>query len=199
MTLENIMDFMVAVEALKGVNRKTKPVGLDRFENSAEHSWHVTLMALILKGYADPDIDIMKVMTMLLIHDLGEIHVGDTIIYESETEEMKAKEGQGVKDLLSYLGGDVAGELMDLWLEFEAGQTKEAAYAKAIDRIPPLLHNLRGDYCSWKDHGISLDKALGVNQRIEKASPDLWRHIKGLLEDGQARGLFAGGNHEKRS
>lgn len=101
--IESILEFMLEVEKLKDVHRKTKPVGLNRLENSAEHSWHVCLMALMFKDHANEPIDINRVIKMLLIHDLGEIDAGDVIIYESEKPDLKAKEAEGVKRLLSYL------------------------------------------------------------------------------------------------
>jgi len=101
--IKGILQFMVEIEQLKDVHRQTKPVGLDRYENSAEHSWHVCLSALMLKDYANEEIDITRVMKMLLIHDLGEIDAGDTIIYASETEENKLKERNCVERLLKSL------------------------------------------------------------------------------------------------
>ena len=101
--IENILAFMVEIEKLKDVHRKTKPVGLDRYENSAEHSWHVCLSALMLKDYANGSVDINRVIKMLLIHDLGEIDAGDTIIYASETEAIKSEEEAGIRRLLNLL------------------------------------------------------------------------------------------------
>ena len=116
---------------------KRRPVELERFENSAEHSWHVCLCALMLKEYANEKVDIDRVIKMLLIHDLGEIDAGDTIIYKSENPEMKEAEANGVKRILGYLSKDIQDEYIALWYEFEAGETADAKYAKAIDRIPP--------------------------------------------------------------
>ena len=150
--IEKILTFIVEIEQLKTVLRKTRPVGLDRYENSAEHSWHVCLSALLLKDYANEPVDILKVIKMMLIHDLGEIDAGDTIIYASETPENKGKEEAGVQRLLELLPVEVAEELMPLWLEFENGDSAEAKYARAIDRVPPLLHNLHGGGHSWQTH-----------------------------------------------
>jgi putative hydrolase of HD superfamily len=148
--IEKALSFIIEIEKLKDVQRKTKPVGLNRFENSAEHSWHVCLCALILKDYSNDSIDINRVLKMLLIHDLGEIDAGDTIIYSRETNEAKTKEKKGLERLLSLLPGSMNIELMKLWEEFESGETADARFAKAIDRIPPLLHNIYGEGHSWK-------------------------------------------------
>ncbi|WP_108651632.1 HD domain-containing protein [Dongshaea marina] len=110
--IEQILGFMVEVEKLKAVTRKTRPVGLERYENSAEHSWHVCLSALLLKDYAEQAIDIQWVIKMLLLHDLGEIDAGDTIIYASETAEQKAKEQAGVERLLQMLSEEQGEEYL---------------------------------------------------------------------------------------
>jgi putative hydrolase of HD superfamily len=119
--IAQILAFVVEIEKLKDVHRKTRPVGLERVENSAEHSWHVCLTALMLKDYADEPIDIDRVIRMLLIHDLGEIDAGDTIIYQSETAENKAAEAAGVARLLGMLPHGQVEAYLALWHEFEAG------------------------------------------------------------------------------
>ncbi len=188
--IEKILTFIIEIEQLKAVLRKTRPVGLDRYENSAEHSWHVCLSALLLKDYANEPVDILKVIKMMLIHDLGEIDAGDTIIYASETPENKGKEEQGVKRLLELLPQEIADELMPLWLEFENGDTAEARYARAIDRVPPLLHNLHDDGHTWKKHNIRSEKVFGLNQRIELGSKALWNVVKGKLEEAVKDGIL---------
>jgi len=101
--IEKILEFIVEVEKLKGIHRKSMPVGFDRYENSAEHSWHVCLLALMMKDHANESIDIDRVIQMLLIHDLGEIDAGDTIVYSSESKALKEKEALGVKRVLDLL------------------------------------------------------------------------------------------------
>ncbi|WP_396586331.1 HD domain-containing protein [Bermanella sp. R86510] len=189
--IEKILNFIVEIEKLKDVQRHTKPVGLDRFENSAEHSWHVCLTALLLKDFADEDIDIHRVIKMLLIHDLGEIDAGDTIIYKSETSELKAQEADGISRLLNILPSDMAEEFMALWYEFEAGATADSRFAKSIDRVPPLLHNIHGGGHSWKKHGITKDKVYAVNQRIEAGSKELWSVMRNKLEKAVDDGILS--------
>ena len=181
--VNQLLSFMVEVEKLKSVIRKTRPVGHDRYENSAEHSWHVSLMALLFKDYADEDIDINRVIKMLLIHDLGEIEAGDTIVYESESEHIKAKEAQAIQSLFSTLPQTIEIEFNALWLEFEAGKSKDAKFAKAIDRVPPLLHNIHGAGHSWKAHNISKEKVFELNKKhIQGASQVLWSALEVELE-----------------
>ena len=188
--IEQTLNFIVEIEKLKDVYRKTRPVGLDRYENSAEHSWHVCLSALMLKDYANDHVDIDRVIKMLLIHDLGEIDTGDTIIYASETSDLKSNEAAGVERLLSLLPEGKLEEYMELWHEFEAGETADSKYAKAIDRVPPLLHNLHGDGHSWKKHNVSKEKVFSVNSRIGEGSDGLWEVIKGRLEDAVSSGIL---------
>ena len=189
-SIDKVLNFIVEIEKLKGVYRKTRPVGLDRYENSAEHSWHVCISALMLKDYANDAIDIDRVIKMLLIHDLGEIDAGDTIIYESETQELKEEEAAGLERLLNILPGDRSKEYMALWYEFEAGETPDSKYAKAIDRVPPLLHNLHGGGHSWKDNKISKEKVLSLNSRIAKGSKKLWASLQQKLEKAVENGLL---------
>ncbi|NTS76809.1 HD domain-containing protein [Catenovulum sp. SM1970] len=188
--IEKILSFMVETEKLKDVIRKTKPVGLSRYENSAEHSWHVCLSALMLKEYANEPVDILRVIKMLLIHDLGEIDAGDTIIYGSETQALKEEEAQGVKRVLALLPNAMDQDLIELWYEFEAGETADARFAKAIDRVPPLLHNLHGNGHSWSTHNVPKEQVFAVNQRIEKGSEALWSVIKAKLEGAVVDGLL---------
>ena len=189
-SIEKILAFIVEIEKLKAVLRKTRPVGLDRYENSAEHSWHVCLSALMLKDYANETIDINRVIKMLLIHDLCEIDAGDTIIYSSETAAIKEEEIQGIKRVLGLLPDDMAIEYEALWMEFELAQTADAKYAKSIDRVPPLLHNLYGDGHSWKDNNITKEQIMSVNSRIDKGSTALWSVIHNKIEDAISDGIL---------
>lgn len=181
-SIEKTLSFIIEIEKLKDVLRKTRPVGLDRYENSAEHSWHVCISALMLKEYANEEIDIDRVIKMLLIHDLGEIDAGDTIIFNSETQEVKDKEEAGLKRLLDILPDGEAEEYLFLWHEFESGNTADSRYAKAIDRVPPLLHNLHGRKTSWEEHNISKEQVFSVNSRIANGSEALWTVLEKRLE-----------------
>ncbi len=188
--IEQILNFVVEIEKLKGVLRKTRPVGLDRYENSAEHSWHICLTALMLKDYANETVDINRVIKMLLIHDIGEIDAGDTIIYQSEAAELKAQEAQGFERIFAMLPNESGAEFVQLWHEFEAGESADACFAKAIDRVPPILHNLHREGESWKKHGISKEQVFGVNQRIALGSEALWSVVSKKLEKAAEEGYL---------
>ncbi|MCE2594224.1 HD domain-containing protein [Motilimonas cestriensis] len=188
--IEQVLSFMVEIEKLKDVHRKTKPVGLARYENSAEHSWHVCLSALMLQQYANQPVNIDRVIKMLLIHDLGEIDAGDTIIYATETPENKALELAGIKRVMALLPAGQAEQYIELWLEFEAGASNDAQFAKAIDRVPPLLHNLHGEGHSWKANKVTKEQVFKVNSRIAKGSKPLWELLEEKLQAAIDEGLL---------
>ncbi len=182
-SIEKTLGFIVEIEKLKAVHRKTRPVNLNRYENSAEHSWHVCISALMLREYANEAIDIDRVIKMLLIHDLGEIDAGDTIIFAGETQAIKDEEAAGLRRLFDMLPqGSVEG-YMELWHEFEAGETADSLYARAVDRIPPLLQNLHGDCHSWRENNISQEQVIAVTSRIAKGSEAVWAVLKPVLEE----------------
>ncbi|WP_394177023.1 HD domain-containing protein [Thalassotalea litorea] len=188
--IEKILNFIVEIEKLKNVYRKTRPVGLDRYENSAEHSWHVCLCALMLKDYSNDDINIDRVIKMLLIHDLGEIDCGDTIVYAAESADLKENEAIGVKRILKMLPDQQFKEYLALWHEFEAGESADSKFAKAIDRVPPLLHNLHDEGHSWKKHNVTKEQVFSVNSRIGEGSEELWGVIKRKLEEAVSSGTL---------
>jgi len=189
--INQILDFIVEIEKLKNVLRKSRPVGLKRYENSGEHSWHVCISALMLKDYANSAINIDRVIKMLLIHDLGEIDAGDKIVYASETAGHKLNEQNGMRRLLDMLPGDMSTQYFELWEEFEAGVTNDAKYAKAIDRVPPLLHNIHDNGHGWKENNISKEKVFGLNsKRISSGSTELWNAMESKLEDAVEAGVL---------
>lgn len=187
--IEKIMAFIIEVEKLKGIQRKTRPVGLDRFENSAEHSWHVCLAALLLKDVANEPINIDRCIKMLLIHDLGEIDAGDTVVYQRGEHDSEAEEA-GLKRVLSLLPEEMGAELLELWREFEYEDTPDARFARAIDRVPPLLHNIHGGGHSWKAYGVSGEQVLALNQRIGEGSEKLWSFMRSELEQAMEEGIL---------
>lgn len=188
--ITQVLTFITEIEALKNVLRKSRPVGLQRYENSAEHSWHVCLTALLLKDYANEPVNIDRVIRMMLVHDLGEIDAGDTLVYAGETPEIKAKEKAGVARLLGLLPAAQAAELQALWDEFDAGISADARYARAIDRIPPLLQNLHGDGHSWRQNAVPPERILSLNARIGEGSEAVWNVIRDRLEQAFAEGIL---------
>lgn len=190
--VSQVLDFIIEIEKLKAVLRKSRPVGLKRYENSGEHSWHVCISALMLKDYANDSIDINRVIKMLLVHDIGEIDAGDIIIYASETTEQKNAEKNGVRRVLDMLPNDIGCEYLSLWEEFEEGISCDSKFAKAIDRVPPLLHNINDDGHGWKKNNISKEKVFALNsKRISAGSVQLWEAIEERLQKAVDSGILA--------
>ena len=177
------IDFILELEKLKGVLRKTKPVGQERFENSAEHSWQTTLTAMILLDEADADIDVLKVLKMLLIHDVVEIDAGDVFVYDTSARaELAEQEAAAAERIFGMLPQPMGDEMLALWHEFEGRQTPESKFAKAVDRVNPVIQNLTSDGQSWVENHISRDRVLAMNNEIEAASPELWAVLKARIE-----------------
>ncbi len=173
---EAITRFIVEIEKLKKVERKIKPVGLHRFENSAEHSWQIALLALTLLPYAEKKVDPLCVVTMLLLHDIVEIDTGDKFAYHANHADY-ANELLAAKRIFAILPEQQQQHYLALWLEFEQGNSPEAQFAKAIDRLMPVLQNLHNGCQSWREHQISIAQILHKNQGIAKANPRLWQWV----------------------
>ena len=190
--MQAIVRFITEIDALKRVLRKTKPVGLDRYENSAEHSWQIALLATALAPHAPPRTDIARVTAMLLVHDLGEIDTGDTLVYEEHGwAERKAAELAAVQRLFGHLPAEQGDALMALWQEFEDAATPEARFAHAADRAMPVLLNLANQGQSWRENGISHDRVVArIGQPIRDGCPALWDYLAAELAQAEARGWF---------
>ena len=181
-TLQKI-DFILELEKLKGVLRKTKPVGQERFENSAEHSWQTTLTAMILLEDADPNIDALKVLKMLLIHDVVEIDAGDVFVYDTSARaEIAEQEAAAAERIFGLLPDAMGNELLALWHEFEGRETPESKFAKAVDRVNPVIQNLASEGQSWVNNGIVRERVLAMNSEIQAASPELWAVLKARID-----------------
>jgi len=190
--LQQIIDFILELEKLKAVTRKVRPLGVDRYENPAEHSWQLALLALSLLHYAEPGIDSDRVVRMLLVHDVGEIDTGDTMAFvEGGWEERKAAELKGVKRIFGILPNQQGAAFIELWEEFERGETPEARFAHAIDRAMPVLLNLANRGQSWRENGISYERAVKrIGPEIKAGCPALWDYLQPRLEEARQRGLF---------
>ena len=191
-TMQKIVDFILELDKLKGVTRKNRPVGLDRYENSAEHSWQIALLALSLVQYAVSPVDINRVVGMLLVHDIGEIDTGDTMVYVVDGwEERKAAELKGVERIFAKLPPGVGSQFLELWLEFDAAQTPEARFAHAADRAIPALMNLAQNGQSWRENGISYQRVVQrIGPPIKEGCPALWDYLAARLAAEQAQGWF---------
>jgi putative hydrolase of HD superfamily len=184
-----ITQFIVEIEKLKTVERKIKPVGMSRFENSAEHSWQIALLALTLLPYAEKRTDPLTVVTMLLLHDIVEIDTGDKFAYDANHDDYE-NELESAKRIFAILPEEQNQAYLTLWIEFEHAKTPEAEFAKAIDRLMPVIQNLHNGCQSWIEHDISVSQILAKNSAIEKANPQLWQWLKQqVIETGGRVGL----------
>ena len=187
--LIQIIDFVKQIDELKAVLRKTRPLGMERYENSAEHSWQVTLAALMLKDYAAKPVDINRVLRMLLIHDLCEIDTGDVIVYAAVGSAHEEAEAAATQRILGMLPNAMGDEYIALWHEFEASKSADARFAKALDRALPLIHNLNDQGHSWQSHGITKDQVKAVNgSRIKQGCPQLWELLEPLVDEAELKG-----------
>jgi putative hydrolase of HD superfamily len=181
-----ITQFIVEIEKLKNVERKIKPVGFTRYENSAEHSWQIALLALTLLPYAAQNPDPLTVVTMLLLHDIVEIDTGDKFAYDANHDDYE-NELVSAQRIFAILPTEQATSFLKLWIEFEQAQTPEAQFSKAIDRLMPVIQNLHNGCQSWIDHNVSVSQILLKNASIEKANPQLWQWIKQQVIDAGVR------------
>ena len=190
--LEAQLGFVLEVEKLKQVFRQTLLLGDHRRENDAEHSWHLSVMAVLLVEYAAAEVDLLKVLKMLLIHDVVEIDAGDTFVYDVAANEDKARREQQAADrLFGLLPADQASAYRALWDEFEQRQSAEARYAAALDRLQPLLLNLYTDGAAWQRHGIKKTQVIAYNEHIGEGAPALWECARKLIDAAVAKGFLA--------
>jgi putative hydrolases of HD superfamily len=190
--MHQVIAFILELDKLKNVSRKVRPVGQARYENSAEHSWQIALMASTLSAYAAQPVDVDRVVRMLLVHDIGEIDTGDTMVFvEGGWEQRKAAELAAVERICGLLPGDEGRPLVALWREFEAAQTPEALFANAVDRAMPMLLNLQNEGQSWRENGISYERVVARTQPpIETGCPALWAYLAPKLLEAKAKGWF---------
>lgn len=179
------IQFIIEIDKLKRVLRQTLLIDESRQENSAEHSWHLAMMAILLAEYApSPEIDVLHVVKMLLVHDLVEIDAGDTFCYDIQGNQDKAtRETQAAIRLFGLLPEEQGVELRSLWEEFEAQETTAAKFAAALDRLQPLLHNQQTRGGTWRIHGIKRDQVLRRVHPIKEGAPALWPVVEKIIED----------------
>jgi len=192
-TLRRQLNFTVEVDKLKGVLRQTLLTDGSRHENSAEHSWHLAIMALVLSDYArEKDIDLTRVLTMVLIHDLVEIDAGDTYCYDEEARRgQKDREKKAAARIFGLLPSDQGEKFLQIWREFDALQTPEARFAAALDRLQPIMHNYLTGGVMWRHHGIKKAQVVERNMPMEQGAPDLWRYASALIDDAVEKGMLA--------
>lgn len=185
--------FITEVDKLKEVFRQTLVTESRRRENSAEHSWHFALMVIVLAEHSDHQpLDVLRILKMVLIHDLVEIDAGDTFAYDTKNmADQHAREAVAATRIFGLLPSDQAAEFRALWDEFEAQQTPEARFAMACDRFHPMLLNCLTEGHAWQKHGVTHDRVLARNAHVAKGSQAIWDYAVRMIDNAVARGHLA--------
>ncbi len=185
------IEFIKEIDKIKYIQRKTKLFHSDRPENDAEHSWHLALMAIVLLEHANESVDLLKVVKMVLIHDIVEIDAGDTFIYDTEKNHTNTDaERLAAQRIFGILPEEQAEDLIAIWEEFEAGQTQEAQFARAMDRLEPLLQNSSNNGGTWNEPGVNYQKVHAKKSVIKDGSALLWAYAEKLIDAGVTQGIL---------
>ena len=188
--LKNSVNFIKEIEKLKSVTRFNRTHD-GRFENSAEHSWQGAIAAMVLQDYYPEKLDIEKVISMLLIHDLGEIYAGDTWVFDDEKKvHSHNRELESIEKTMSLLPEEKYLNMKNLWLEFEKGQSAESRYARVIDALVPLINHLEVSELNYNPDNITADMVLEKKKFIKSESEELWKLTEDLIQESVERGLF---------
>ncbi len=191
--LEKQLGFILEIDRLKSILRQTPLVDGSRRENDAEHSWELATMAIVLAEHAGAPIDLARVVRMLLIHDIVEIDAGDTFLYDEEAAKTQVeREERAAERLFGLLPDDQAGELRELWVEFEGMKSAEARFARALDRLAPLLHNYHSGGAIWRQHNLDHGQVAERNEIIGLGSPTLWAYAQEVLKRAVEEGILPG-------
>ncbi|MBI9010871.1 MAG: HD domain-containing protein [Clostridiales bacterium] len=190
--LKKQMDFLIEVDKAKNIYRQNYITDGSRRENDAEHSWHLAMMAFVLSEHCvEDDLDVLKVMKMVLIHDIVEIDAGDTFLYDEKGYlDKDEREMKAAKRIYGILPEKQKNEMIGLWEEFEQRETKEAKFAAALDGLHPLINNYMTKGAGWKNHDVNLEKVLEKKAYIGESSPVLWTYAKELIEACERLGYF---------
>jgi len=187
--LQKQLDFIHEIDKLKYIKRKTRLFNSERNENDAEHSWHLAMMALVLAGHSNEKIDLLKVIKMLLIHDIVEIDAGDTFLFDQTKDHVNTDEElKAAERIFGLLPKDQARELIAIWEEFESGLSPEAKFAKAMDRFEPMLQNASNGGGTWKEFKVPYDTVIQKKSRIKEGSEIIWEYAKGLVSKSREKG-----------
>ena len=181
--LKKQLDFILEIDKAKNILRQTHLSGHGRQENDAEHSWHMAVMAILLREYANEEVDVLRVITMLLIHDLVEIDAGDTYAYDDKGNESRPeRERRAAERIYGLLPEDQGAQLRALWEEFEAYESPEAKYAHMLDNFQPLLLNDSNQGGDWRAHGVKKSQIHKRNEKTEQGSREIWSYMQELIQ-----------------
>lgn len=177
--LEQVAKFCELIDKEKFVQRRTYLTDGERFENDAEHAWHMAVMALLLSDYSNEKVDVLKVVSILLVHDLVEVYAGDTFAYDEEGKKsQRQRELEAADKLFSQLPVDLCKKIRDLWDEFEQWETPEAKFAHTLDNFQPLMLQHASKGRAWKEGGRKLTEVLARNAKSAEGSAALWEYAR---------------------
>lgn len=186
-SLEHMTAFLLQLDALKSVNRRTYINGGERVENSAEHSWHLAMACWAFAEQLPDDVNLLKLIQLALVHDLGEIDAGDTFLYSPNRADAHQAERRCVQRLASHSGNSIH-NLVELWEEQEQGASKEAKLLKVLDRLLPFLHNITSEGKAWRDNGIAKSQVLAMHQFVAQQSPEIHAWVCKKVDHAVAQG-----------
>lgn len=190
-TLKQQIAFIKEIDKVKYIQRRTKLFNSDRNENDAEHSWHLALMAIVLNQHANENIDLLKVVKMVLIHDIVEIDAGDTFIYDTRKSHSNTDaERLAANRIFGLLPADQAAEFISIWEEFEAGETAEAKYARSMDRLEPLLQNTSNNGGTWAEYDVKYRSVYEKKKIIKEGSEAVWKYAEELIDQSVKTGIL---------
>ena len=189
--LKEQLDFVIEIDKMKEILRQTYLADGSRREGDAEHCWHLALMAILLKEYANEEVDLARVVPMVLAHDLVEIDAGDTYAYDEEgAKTQKERENKAAARIFGLLPEDQGSWLKGLWEDFEAQESAEAKFAHVLDNCQPLFLNHASGGISWKEHQVRKSQIYKRNQRTAEGSERIWAYMKELIEENIAKGMI---------
>lgn len=184
--------FIQEIDKLKYIQRRTKLFNSDRHENDAEHSWHLAMMTIVLAEHSDRPIDVLKVLKMVLIHDIVEIDAGDTFIYDAAKSHTNTDEELiAAKRIFGLLPEAQAQQFIAIWEEFEAGATDEAKFARSMDRFEPLLQNTSNQGGTWAEFNVPYEKVYEKKKAIKDGSAAIWKYAENLINESVDKGILA--------
>ncbi len=191
--LSEQMNFLIEVEKLKAVYRQNMVYDNSRHENSAEHSWHLALMAVVLSGEAaEPEVDIARVIEMVLIHDIVEIDAGDTFLYDAEGNlDKDERERRAAERIFGLLPRDQRDRFLALWREFDERETASARFAAALDNMQPVVNHFVSDGCGIRGHELTVGQVVAKKAFIGEISPSLWEYTRETIDKSARAGFYA--------
>lgn len=185
------VNFIKEIDKLKYIQRKTKLFNSDRNENDAEHSWHLAMMTIVLAEHSDKPIDVLKVLKMVLIHDIVEIDAGDVFLYDTTKSHTNTDEELiAAERIFGLLPTEQAEEFIAIWKEFEEGVTDEAKFAKSMDRFEPLLQNTSNNGGTWKEFNVPYQQVYDKKKAIKEGSETIWNYAENLINESVDKGIL---------